>query len=78
MKLNLKSLITLFVVLWVVSAIMVLFFAKDLQEANNFGGSFGAVSALFSGLALALAIYSMLLQQKQVGFKSEVRHPWIE
>ncbi|WP_218242326.1 hypothetical protein [Comamonas fluminis] len=65
MKLNLKSLITLFVVLWVVSAIMVLFFAKDLQEANNFGGSFGAVSALFSGLALALAIYSMLLQQKQ-------------
>jgi len=36
-----------------------------LDKAGNFGDSFGGVSALFSGLALALAINSMLLQQKQ-------------
>jgi hypothetical protein len=62
---QLLSLISLFVILWLVSAIAVPFFAGSLDSAGNFGDSFGGVSALFSGLALALAIYSMVLQQKQ-------------
>jgi hypothetical protein len=37
----------------------------DWATAGNIGDSFGAVSALFSGAALAMAIYSMVLQQKQ-------------
>jgi hypothetical protein len=48
-----------------VSAVAVPYFAGGLDRAGNFGDSFGGVSALFSGFALALAIYSMVLQQKQ-------------
>jgi len=50
--------------LWSVSAV-VAFSIGDWSLAGNIGDSFGAVSALFSGLALALAIYSMILQQQQ-------------
>lgn len=62
---KLRFLITLFIALWLVSAFAVPYVAGDLGKAGNFGASFGGVSALFSGLALALAIYSMVLQQKQ-------------
>ncbi len=62
---KLRTLIITFVTLWLLSAILVPVFTGNLQDANNFGGSFGGVSALFSGLALALAIYSMVLQQRQ-------------
>lgn len=61
---NLKTLTTVFIGLWFISAAIVLCYG-NLDKANQFGGSFGAISALFSGLALALAIYSMVLQQKQ-------------
>jgi hypothetical protein len=62
---KLRNLIGSFVVLWLFSAFAVPYFAGSLDQAGNFGDSFGGVSALFSGLALALAIYSMLLQQRQ-------------
>lgn len=62
---KLRSLVVLFVVLWLASAVAVPYFAGSLDRAGNFGDSFGGISALFSGLALALAIYSMVLQQKQ-------------
>lgn len=74
MKLGIKHLVLSFLGLWVIS-----FFTfktlVDWQTANNIGGSFGAVSALFSGLALAMAIYSMLLQQKQTSaFEESTRN----
>lgn len=57
-------LLLVFFGLWVAS-----FFAfralGDWSVAGNIGDSFGAVSALFSGVALALALYSVVLQQKQ-------------
>lgn len=62
---KLRSLIIVFVMLWLGSAWLIPIIAGDLERAGNFGDSFGGVSALFSGLALALAIYSMVLQQKQ-------------
>lgn len=62
---KLRTLIIVFIALWLASAAIVPFFAGSLEQAGNFGDSFGGVSALFSGLALALAIYSMVLQQKQ-------------
>lgn len=62
---KLRSFVTLFVVLWLASAVAVPYFAGGLDRAGNFGDSFGGVSALFSGLALAMAVWSMLLQQKQ-------------
>lgn len=62
---KLRTLIIVFAVLWLVSAFAVPLFSGDLNRAGNFGDSFGGVSALFSGLALAMAVNSMMLQQKQ-------------
>lgn len=64
-SMKLRTLVFTFISLWLISAVAVPFFAGSLDRANNFGGSFGAVSALFSGFALALAIWSMLQQQRQ-------------
>ena len=61
---KLKPFVTSFVVLWIFSAITTIWYG-DIAKAGNFGDSFGAINALFSGIALALAIYSMILQQQQ-------------
>ncbi len=63
---RLRILVLFFLVVWVLWCLGTLWWFGDWSEqAGWFGDSFGGVSALFSGLALALAIYSMLLQQKQ-------------
>ncbi len=51
--------------LWLLSGYLAFNYFDSLEQASNFGESFGAISALFSSFALALAIYSMVLQQKQ-------------
>lgn len=63
MKLLLLISIALF--LWITSGYISLYIFDDLEQASNFGESFGAISSLFSSFALALAVYSMVLQQKQ-------------
>ena len=45
---------------WIIYAM----FERDWQKASNFGESFGAVNALFSGLALAGVVYTLILQRK--------------
>ncbi|NKZ38872.1 hypothetical protein HF690_07850 [Oleiagrimonas citrea] len=62
---KLRSLIVLFLLLWLGWAFMVPRVFDNLEIAGGYGDSFGGISALFSGLALALAIYSMVLQQRQ-------------
>lgn len=62
---KLDRLIVLFIVVWIAWAVAVPSLLGDLDRAASFGDSFGGISALFSGLALALAVYSMVLQQKQ-------------
>lgn len=61
---KLKTFVVVLVTLWALSALAVLWFG-DIAKAGSFGDSFGAINALFSGIALALAIYSMILQQRQ-------------
>jgi len=61
---KLKPFVISFVLLWACSAGLTLWYS-DLTEAGTFGDSFGAINSLFSGIALALAIYSMILQQRQ-------------
>ena len=39
---------------------------KDVQERGTFGDMFGAINALFSGLAFAGVIYAILLQRKEL------------
>ncbi len=62
---KLDRLIILLIVVWIAWAVAVPSLLGDLDRAASFGDSFGGISALFSGLALALAVYSMVLQQKQ-------------
>lgn len=64
MKPALLRLLFGFFALWVAS-FFVFRSVGDWSVAGNIGDSFGAVSALFSGVALALALYSMVLQQRQ-------------
>ena len=61
---KLKHCIVACLLLWLFSAGVTLWFG-DLNRAANFGDSFGAINALFSGVALALAVYALLLQQEQ-------------
>ena len=61
---KLKPFVISFIILWTLSAIATIW-SGDITKAGNFGDSFGAINALFSGIALALAIYSMILQQRQ-------------
>ena len=61
---KLKNFVIPFVLLWVLSAGITLWYG-DISKAGVFGESFGAINALFSGVALALAVYSMILQQRQ-------------
>jgi hypothetical protein len=61
---KLKYFIVSFIVLWLLSIFITIGFG-DIAKAGNFGDSFGAINSLFSGVALALAIYSMILQQRQ-------------
>jgi uncharacterized protein HemX len=63
-QLKLNTFIGSIIGLWLASAILTLMYG-DINKAGNFGDSFGAINALFSGIALGLAIYSMILQQKQ-------------
>ncbi|WP_273526568.1 hypothetical protein [Pseudomonas sp.] len=61
---KLKPFVISFVLLWAISAGATLWYG-DIAKAGTFGDSFGAINALFSGVALALAVYSMILQQRQ-------------
>ncbi len=61
---KLRPFVISFILVWALSAVLTLWYG-DVAKAANFGDSFGAINALFSGVALALAIYSMILQQRQ-------------
>ena len=57
----------LFVVgLWVGSIYWIEYRVEDLKNAGVFGDQFGAVNALFSGLAFAGLIYTILLQRDEL------------
>lgn len=57
------------VVLWVLSAILISAFSEEgfsMGERGTFGDMFGAVNALFSGLAFATLIYTVLQQRAEL------------
>lgn len=67
---NLKFIILLLSIslLWVWSWIFIDVFIPIEQRAN-FGDKFGFINSLFSGLALAVIIYSIILQQKELNLQ---------
>lgn len=62
-------LITIIVCIWFISWALVYKFGADWNTRNSFGGMFGAVNALFSGLAMAGIIYAIYLQKKELSLQ---------
>ena len=56
-------------VLWALS--FLLFFFKDFEKQGQFGDMFGAVNALFSGLAFAGLIITLFLQKNELSLQRE-------
>ena len=52
--------------------------AVNLPTRGQFGDSFGAVNALFSGAALAGLIYAILLQRRDLALQQEELQHWVQ
>lgn len=59
------------VILWVVSGLVVYFRLSTWADRGNFGDTFGAVNALFAGLAFAGMIFTILLQRRELALQRE-------
>jgi hypothetical protein len=46
-----------------------LYLLQGCKDRGTFGDMFGSVNALFSGLALAGIIFTILLQRKELGYQ---------
>lgn len=69
-----KAIVILIVVcifLWVLSAYALITYFGIPDNAGAFGDMFGAVNALFSGLALAFVIYAVFLQLEELEVQRE-------
>ena len=60
------KLILLVVLIWGVSAVLIMFFLSEWSDRGTFGDLFGAVNALFSALAFAVLIYTIILQREEI------------
>jgi hypothetical protein len=67
-------LVLIVVVLWALSAVAISWWYGTPAERSQVGDMFGAVNALFSGLAFAILIYTMWLQKTELGLqRAELR-----
>jgi hypothetical protein len=69
---KLKPLIFAFIliaIVWVLSYFIVKHFIPAENDRGTFGDTFGAINSLFSGLALAGIIYTILLQRKELSLQ---------
>ncbi|MEK9566825.1 MAG: hypothetical protein VW125_06935 [Flavobacteriaceae bacterium] len=60
------KLILLVVLIWALSAVLIMFFLSEWSDRGTFGDLFGAVNALFSALAFAVLIYTIILQREEI------------
>lgn len=60
------KLIVLVILLWLLSGILIIVFMDNWSDRGTFGDLFGAVNALFSGLAFAALIYTIVLQRDEI------------
>ena len=71
-KLNgLYKLLALVLVIWGFSLFIIPFVYPKLSDRALFGDSFGAINSLFSGLAFAGIIYTILLQRKELALQRQ-------
>lgn len=62
----LTKLILLVLIIWTGSAFLIFYGLDSWPERGTFGDLFGAVNALFSGLAFAGLIYTIILQKEDI------------
>ncbi len=65
-KYLLPGLILLVVLIWALSAVFTMMFLDEWSDRGTFGDLFGAVNALFSALAFAILIYTIVLQREEI------------
>lgn len=58
-------------VVWLIAGAAVWLSIGSLEQRGQFGDMFGAVNALFSGLAMAGVIYAVLLQQNELALQRQ-------
>lgn len=68
-KIELLPLMLIIVGVWVVFALCSWFYFENWQLGGVFGDTFGAINALFSGLALAGIIYTVWLQKDELALQ---------
>jgi hypothetical protein len=69
----LTKLIILVITIWGLSTVLIIFGLDNWSDRGTFGDLFGAVNALFSGLAFAGLIYTIVLQRNDLEFqKNEI------
>lgn len=54
------------IVIWALSAVAIIYYMDTWSDRGTFGDLFGAVNALFSGLAFAALIYTIVLQRDEI------------
>lgn len=59
------------VCVWLASWLLVTWLVPTWSDRGTFGDMFGAVNSLFSGLAFAGVIYTILLQQQELSLQRE-------
>jgi hypothetical protein len=62
----LVKLIVLVIVIWGISAALIMMVLPEWSDRGTFGDLFGAVNALFSALAFAALIYTIILQREEI------------
>jgi len=71
-KLNgLYILLAIVIVVWITSLFVVPYFLSKLEDRALLGDSFGTINSLFSGLAFAGIIYTILLQRKELALQRQ-------
>lgn len=64
-------LVGLTIAVWFFSGLAIIYFIDDWGDRGTFGDLFGAVNALFSGLAFAGLLYSLFENKKQIMAQQE-------
>lgn len=54
------------VIIWALSGFLTYYFVPEWSDRGTFGDMFGAVNGLFSGLAFAALIYTIILQREEM------------
>ncbi|WP_299112044.1 hypothetical protein [uncultured Winogradskyella sp.] len=62
----LVKLILIVTFIWGISAVLIIYFIPNWSDRGTFGDLFGAVNALFSALAFAVLIYTIVLQREEI------------